>query len=519
MTIGKNVIDMRPGKGFTTSQSNEHLRWLSDREAARKAQWNYDPTREHLNFEIGKGGVVMDVDKTKSIPRRIHENLASRGIVDPNLKLVNQGKDPYYRTVANFILGGSREAMRQLAFGEQSVNWEHGADNSSVQRMPEIENWAKDAYKFMCEKYGEKNIAAFVVHLDETNPHVHCTILPITEKEKISFKKVFLGDNQTKDGLSEYMRNLHTEYADAVGSKYGLERGSSVKETGAKHRTTEQYREWLWKEAAKKQNELEENERTIEHQDSTIQMQRSTIESQSREIKHAAARLKGLQTMIKNLETHKADLMEEITRLKHDVESGKVSKDEADRKLAQINKEIQDVNDKIADKMSKLKIAQRQLEKVEGRTADMAAEYNAVHERLKEESPSLNRKVLHEMQSMGFFLVALDANDRMKRYEEMRSGLPEDKRDFLDNTVGSIFDDSVLGDVAENSASIASVATALFLGYLDKATSIAESHGGGGGPGTGWGKRDDEDDLAFRRRCFFTAMHMMRPVHKQQRKR
>lgn len=248
-------------------------------------------------------------------------------------------------------------------------------------------------------------------------------------------------------------------------------------------------------------------------------MQRSTIESQSREIKHAAARLKGLQTMIKNLETHKADLMEEITRLKHDVESGKVSKDEADRKLAQINKEIQDVNDKIADKMSKLKIAQRQLEKVEGRTADMAAEYNAVHERLKEESPSLNRKVLHEMQSMGFFLVALDANDRMKRYEEMRSGLPEDKRDFLDNTVGSIFDDSVLGDVAENSASIASVATALFLGYLDKATSIAESHGGGGGPGTGWGKRDDEDDLAFRRRCFFTAMHMMRPVHKQQRKR
>ncbi len=46
MSGAKNVIDMRPGKGFTTSQSNEHLRRLADREAARKAQWNYAHERE-----------------------------------------------------------------------------------------------------------------------------------------------------------------------------------------------------------------------------------------------------------------------------------------------------------------------------------------------------------------------------------------------------------------------------------------------------------------------------------------
>ena len=38
MSGAKNVIDMRPGKGFTTSQSNEHLRRLADREAAKKAR-------------------------------------------------------------------------------------------------------------------------------------------------------------------------------------------------------------------------------------------------------------------------------------------------------------------------------------------------------------------------------------------------------------------------------------------------------------------------------------------------
>ena len=252
MSGPKNVIDMRPGKGFTTSQSNEHLRRMADKESAKKAQWNYDPSRERLNFEIGKGGVVMKVDKTKSIHQRIKENLETRGIKDPNIPLINQGKDPYYRTVANFILGGNREVMRNLAFGNQKVNWEHGADNSDLKRMPGIEAWAKDAYAFMCKKYGEQNIAAFVVHLDEANPHVHCTVLPITSKNKVSFIKTFLNGIDSKDALSEYMTNLHTEYAEEVGLKYGMERGDSIKETGAVHRTTEEYRRKLWKDAQEK---------------------------------------------------------------------------------------------------------------------------------------------------------------------------------------------------------------------------------------------------------------------------
>ena len=229
MAGAKNVIDMRPGKGFTTSQSNEHLRVFSDKDRAKKAQWNYDPSREHLNFEIGKGGVVMKVNKMKSIPQRIAENLEARGIKDPNLSLINQGKRPYFKTVANFILGGNREVMRNLAFGNQNVNWEQGADNTQLKRMPEIENWAKDAYRFMCKKYGEKNIAAFVVHLDEANPHIHCTVLPITPKEKFSFLGVFLDGHDDKEALSRHMTNLHTEFANEVGIKYGLERGDSTK--------------------------------------------------------------------------------------------------------------------------------------------------------------------------------------------------------------------------------------------------------------------------------------------------
>lgn len=520
---------------------------MADKESAKKAQWNYAPSRERLNFEIGKGGVVKEVDKTKSIPQRIKENLEARGIKDPNIPLINQGKNPYYRTVANFILGGNREVMRNLAFGNQKVDWEHGADNSGLKRMPEIEAWAKDAYAFICKKYGEQNIAAFVVHLDETNPHVHCTVLPITKKNKFSFFGVFLKGNNTKDALSEYMDSLHTEYAEEVGLKYGMERGDSIKETGAVHRTTEEYRRKLWKDAQKKEEEVRENTRTIEQQNSTITNQRGIIASLNREIKHSAARLKALATMVKNLETHKADLEYEVEKLNKDLTTGKISKEEADRKLSQINAEIKKTEEKILDKTDKLKIAESKLHDAEQRKAELEAKaheaeekrsseeqktalavektaraedrYQEIRAKYKEVAPAVNVQVIHEMETLGYHSAAFDMKNRLSKYNALKDSLSYEQREFLDKMMDDIFDGSVIVSMAENAASICSIAASLYLGYLDNATRISQSSGGGGGPGTGWGKRDDEDDFAFRRRCFGMAMKMMRPGHQQRRKR
>lgn len=547
MSGAKNVIDMRPSKGFSPSQGNEHLRRLDDCERAQKARWNYDPSREHLNFEVGKGGVVTEVNKFKTINQRIQEYLDSRGIVNPNKKYIDQGLDPKYRTVVNFILGGNREVMRNLAFGNQKVDWEHGADNSDLKRMPEIESWAKDAYAFMCKKFGEQNIAAFVVHLDEANPHVHCTVLPLTEKNRFSFKKIFTKGVNTREALVEYMESLHTEYAEEVGLKYGMERGDSIKETGAVHRTTEEYRRKLWKDAQEKEEEVRENIKTIEQQNSTITNQRGIIASLSREIKHSAARLKALATMIKNLETHKADLEQEIEKFNRDLAAGKISKEEADRKLSKINAEIKKTEEKIIDKADKLKVAESKLYDAEQRKAELEAKahedeekrsseeqktalavektakaegkYQVIKAKYKEIAPKVNLKISHEFGSLGFHMAALDMKSRLSKYGELRNSLSPSQRDFLDRTVGEIFDGSLIENVAENSANLCSVAASLYLGYLNAATRIAQSCGGGGGPGTGWGKRDDENDMDFRRRCFGMAMKMMKPGRQQRLKR
>ena len=104
----KQVMDIRPGKGMTTGQSDEHQRNWTERgwEWASK-HGNYDRTRERLNFEVIKGGKVVPVDKSKSIPDRMVETLRERSIKDPNAGLT----EPKFRTVANIQGEDARDSL------------------------------------------------------------------------------------------------------------------------------------------------------------------------------------------------------------------------------------------------------------------------------------------------------------------------------------------------------------------------------------------------------------------------
>ena len=60
---------------------------------------------------------------------------------------------------------------------------------------------------------------------------------------------------------------------------------------------------------------------------------------------------------------------------------------------------------------------------------------------------------------------------------------------------------------------VAHTAMLLFAGYIDAATSMSESCGGGGGstPESDWGKKDDEDERMFARRCLQMTHSMYKP--------
>ncbi|MCR5265096.1 MAG: hypothetical protein K6E29_00705 [Cyanobacteria bacterium RUI128] len=96
----------------------------------------------NLNFEVTKGGVVKAVNKRYSLDKRFRDNLKRRGVEDPNEKKRKQGKEPNRYTLANIILGGSRERMLELTFGDQKVDLTKDADNRGLKRKEDIEKWA-----------------------------------------------------------------------------------------------------------------------------------------------------------------------------------------------------------------------------------------------------------------------------------------------------------------------------------------------------------------------------------------
>ena len=59
---------------------------------------------------------------------------------------------------------------------------------------------------------------------------------------------------------------------------------------------------------------------------------------------------------------------------------------------------------------------------------------------------------------------------------------------------------------------VLNVAMLLFLNYVDAATSVAESCGGGGGTSSDWGKDKDEDEREWARRCAQHAKWLCKPI-------
>ena len=92
----------------------------------------------------------------------------------------------------------------------------------------------------------------------------------------------------------------------------------------------------------------------------------------------------------------------------------------------------------------------------------------------------------------------------------------EVKKVWISDSVKDIFLNEAQVPEGNDTATVENVAhTAmlLFVGYIDAATSMSESCGGGGGssPESGWGKKNDEDERMFARRCLQMAHSMYKP--------
>lgn len=477
-------MDIHASKGITVGQSNEHQRKWSEKGWNNAASTgNYDRSREPLNFEIKKGGVISTVDKRKSIPQLMAENLAGRGIKDPN-----EGREvPKYRTVVNFIFGGTRERMLEIAFGNQKVDLTQGADNSHIKRNPDIERWAQDMYRFASDRWGEENIVAFIVHLDETNPHIHMTLLPIDKDKKFAFKKMFAGKDKYE--YKEIMLALHDELA-KVNEKWGLKRGDSIAVTGAKHRTTEEYKRELSGQCTTLEGQIEENKKILKQLYD--------------DIRFAEKRVKGLTTMTLNLEQRKEELEKEIAAVNEELKNGKGNSEELHERIKKLDNDLQKVLDNLADKQAKLEHANEQLAELKSlkdKAKDMTEQYR---QQLRVSASNLTQQVR-------FRLADVLLDDMIRDFKMILPTLSLGTKESLGG--------SLLQDMAERGEDIIKCAIFLYANLVDQATTFAKGHGGGGGDSAlPWGRKDDEDDRAWARRCLMMAHRMMKPSGKNMRR-
>ena len=162
-----------------------------------------DKSRTHLNYHT----LLYEKKYLAFIDERIKELASKRKIKDDAV------------LITSFILGSDKEFFDGIS--------------------PEAQKqFFDDCTEFFAERYGKENVVSAVVHLDESTPHLHFNLMPVTDG-RLCAKELF--DRSA-------LRELQTDFYEVVGKKYGLKRGKEG--STAKHLDTVAFKTKKMTEAA-----------------------------------------------------------------------------------------------------------------------------------------------------------------------------------------------------------------------------------------------------------------------------
>lgn len=504
----KQAMHVEAGKSFGTAEANENERRWNDDKIDRKNQDptnHYDRTRMKLNFEIGPDGKIHPLGyQEKSLEVRLQERLDELG-----WKPFKADSKIQPNCCAKFVFGGNHDRTLEMAFGNQSVNLEKGADNSHLHRCEEIENWAKDVYDWCSNRYGQKNIVGFQVHIDESSPHIHALIVPVGIRPKSGRESVMWSAKFGKDRY-EYgriLKEMHTSLYDEVGSKYGLERGDSIDGRNVQHLNKRDYIRKLTKEA-----------------------------------KQAEKAVKGLQSMMRNLESRIFSYRLQLEEADKELASGKITLDRYEAQKADIQELIAEYQTKLEDKTDKLHVKEQELERL---TADATKARSVVRPfrnhkvdftppQITEKVPLFgsdkwverqNQYIAKQFTDIVRKIESLYRNDAARQVEAAQRNVLADygelyqlRRDnkslsdtneSLESELNMLFDQLAIPSVRNL---IFAVADALIGG---QPVSISSCSGGSTSDLPWDGRRPDEEEEAYRRRCLMFAIGAVKKLNEK----
>ena len=340
-----------PAKSFSAAEGYEPERRGWDEKTYRLKNQDtnnhYDFSRKHLNFEINNEGKIVPLG---SNPVPLHERLQKRldelgfkPYKDKGNPLGNADNSP--NCTVGIIVSGDHDVLTRLAFGDQDVDFTLQKSNAHVMLKQGIKDWALDTYHWACDRWGAENIIGFDVHLDETTPHIQIQTIPVAktkargrasvkyvhkedkskelshkewkklpeeirkdfvrteverrEKECVSYARVW-GEDKYAVGRTYYQ--MHTDYYNEVGHKYGLERGDDIAMLPSEERRERVHKNKALLEAerqakdaivsAKAENQqLEQQKGKLVDETQSIRNQKARLEDEVSKLKDYAAAL------------------------------------------------------------------------------------------------------------------------------------------------------------------------------------------------------------------------------------
>ncbi len=295
---------------------------------------NADPNRTHLNWEMVSfpDGVA---NRTEAIQHRLETAGLQRKIGSNQVRAVR------------ILLTGSPDDMKR------------------IEQAGKLDDWCRDNLDWLKKTYGAENIVSAVLHLDETTPHIHATMIPIVTDERRKAKaeqttgkkkyrkkstdtaRLCADDVMSRVRLKEY-QNTYVEQM----AKYGLQRGIDGSE--AKHVTTSQY----YRDLLTQSESVQENITRLLEQKEQAEQELSSVKAdiKKEKLKNSAAdvgatlldgvgslfgssKTKQQQQQIEALETENRNLSNDIKKLSTKIKTMETEHKTAIDKLSeQLNK-------------------------------------------------------------------------------------------------------------------------------------------------------------------------------------
>lgn len=288
--VGYAVVHMMKIKSGAVGGIQSH----NNREHEPKTNPDVDMSRSEDNYDL------ISCDNYK---RSIKEKLSN--LVESSRAI---RKDAV--VVCNFIVTSDNETMDAL-----------GADRQR--------EFFQDSVKWFSDRYGADRVLNATVHMDETTPHLHIGVMPITQDGRLSAKAIF---------TKTEMKAIQTEFAREVGEKYGLERGVEGSE-----------RTHLSEARFKEQKALE----MVNEHGAIAQELRVLAEDYKQELSEATRSLETVKQELSAMQDRKDTLQDEIERLEAIDKQTKVRVHEALEKQKPV---LLDLQKRISEAKSELSV-------------------------------------------------------------------------------------------------------------------------------------------------------------------